>query len=77
MRVFPAGLGLDAEYAARGFRAARPSGLDAGYAAREFRAEMARIVRGSCEFAGRIIIVRNSAPFRAILGADLRVRARI
>ena len=37
----------------------------------------ARIVRGFCEFAGRIIIVRNSAPFRAILGADLRVRARI
>ena len=60
-----------------GFRAARPSGLDAEYAARGFRAEMARIVRGFCEFAGRIIIVRNSAPFRAILGADLRVRARI
>ena len=37
----------------------------------------ARIVRGFCEFAGTITIVRNSAPFRAIWSADLRVRARI
>ena len=35
---------------------------------------MARIVRGFCEFAGTITIVRNSAPFRAIWSADLRVR---
>ena len=37
----------------------------------------ARIVRGFCEFAGAITIVRNSAPFRAIWSADVRVRARI
>ena len=37
----------------------------------------ARIVRGFWEFAVRIRIVRNSAPFRAIWSADLRVRARI
>ena len=34
-------------------------------------------LRGLCEFAGTITIVRNSAPFRAIWSADLRVRARI
>ena len=39
---------------------------------------MARILRGLfCEFAGTITIVRNSAQFRAIWSADLRVRARI
>ena len=60
-----------------GSHAARPSGLDAEYAARGFRAEMARIVRGFCEFAGTTTIVRNSAQFRATWSADLRVRARI
>ena len=49
-----------------GRRAARLSGLDAEYAARGFRAEMARIVRGFCEFAGTTTIVRNSTQFRAI-----------
>ena len=58
---------LGAEYAERGIRAQR----------RGKGADCARIVRGFREFAVRSTIMRNSAPFRAIWSADLRVRARI
>ena len=48
--------------------------LHAEYAATRIPRGNARIVRGFCEFAVRITIVRNSAPFRAICSADLRVK---